>query len=1190
MKNTRKTLRIVWCSAVMALTAMIPQETKAAPYATSLTNNSGVISFRLNEAANSVAVIFTNLSGTLVTSNLGPKTLGLTVTNLFVPGNFTISVTNSANPGYVSGTVLQVSADGTNGTATNTLRFPTPRGVAVNKNPGSPYFGRIYVANATGGAATRAVGAGLYALNGDYSDAVGQGTNSRTAGIPDLALNNGNTPWRLEVGEDSQLYVSGFTTGRSNLYVVDPNLLTGTNVLAGGNGRIPSSVIAKGSLAGGDLVLYAMDSDYTATSDNKLNHIIKYPIGAGPLPFSLTQTNVTIDTNTLESITNIVNLATNVDNLAVLNIAGVTVDLAAGPDGKFYPAQNRSDGFEGGVFVVDPAVDGGPFNPVPDGLWDYVYDSRSDSIGNYGQTVDLLRQTRGVTISPDGQYMALIRDDNLIWVIKLVNGIPDLSTRKSLATSPNTTIGRDITFDAANNIYTVSSGQAVLRAYSPGYRSIAQTSSQGTFTFTNILPSTTVTIAATVPSATEDINDPLGTNAPGVFTFTREGDVSQPLTVNYAISGTATRALDYATNGLGGIIPVINGLVTFAAGESTTNIFIAVRDDSLGEATETVIFTITGSTNYLVGGTGAATIQIFDDGDLPAVSITNLGGSYSLLPGRPAKFKLSMPIAYISDLTVNISLSGTAASGVDYADSPTFSVLIKQGIISTNFTVTPLGNSLTNAKTIVATVLPGAGYTNDIIISATNVLRPDYLVPGAVVFSDNFDTDTSASWAAKLFSGTNSDATFSYDYSLIGVPSAPHSTGGSTKGLRLRARIAGTNNANEGISVSPIGKSFTNDYRLRFDLWMNYNGPLPGGGGGSSEFFTTGLGVSEARTNITTVAALPGSSVIFAVDGDGGFGEATGDYIVSTNGTAIASTNIYWAGARDNFAGYYSEFGELPAPAAQVALYPGPTAGANQTGLGQIGSLSFAWHDVVMTKSGTVYTWIVDGLTIASINYGTATVGTNISFGYQDINTSVMDNILVNNAIVDNVTVERIISTNSLLANLAISSTTLSPAFAPGTASYAATNAFASSPVTVTATAAGSTAASLRLSVNGGSLIALTNGVGSIPQALSLNPNTNTLSVRVVSEDGLSTNFYSALITLLPSQTPPVITNSYDGSAVTFTWPTSHVGYRLLAQTNTLGAGLGTNWFPVAGASVTNKVVIPVNAANPTVFYKLVYP
>jgi hypothetical protein len=1010
LKSMFNPCRLIAIGAVLASAALFPvQSLQATPYASSLTNNSGTISFRLNERAGSVAVVYTNLTGDTIITNLGTLSAGLTITNLAIPGNFTVAVTNSANAGYLGGATLQISNDSTNGTSTNTLRFNAPRGVAINTNPASPYFGRIYVANAVAGTSTRSVGDGIYMLNADYSDAVGQGTNARTGGITAFtntiagSTDDGNTPWHLEIGEDNQLYIADFSTTNGNIYVTDPDVTVGTNVLVGfgapgtpnaspHHGRIGSSVIAQGSLAKGNLVIYAIDSDIGYSGGGGIvgaNHIVKWEIGAGPLPVDIA--------------------VTNVDNASLLPDVGITSDLDRGPDGKFYTLQNRSAGTEGGIFVVDPAVDGGPFYPTPDGLWDEVFDSRAATIGvldGGAQTNDLLRISRAVKISPDGQFMAIIRDDNQIWVINLVSGIPDLTTARLIATTPTTTIGRDISFDAAGNIYTVSSGQAVLRAYSPGYTTVAQTGSQGTFSVVNTLPDNAVSIAASDPNASE----PGGLNGDtGTFTFSRTGDASQPLTVNYSVSGTATRGVDYVTNGASGSIPVINGAITFASGDSTTNVTVDVIDDNLAEAPETVIFTLTASTNYASGFPNTSTVTIADDGDIPSVAITNQGiGSYELIPGRPAKFTLTSPLAYTSPLTVKIGLSGTAVSGVDYTNASTFNVTYAAGTTTTNFTVTPMGNSLTNSKTIIATILTGTGYVASTPSSATNILRADFIPPTSALFADNFDTDTTANWVTNAINADN-DATFNYDYSADGVPVAPHTIGGTTRGLRLRSHLGALSPAT-AISVSPIALSLPGDYRIRFDLWMNFNGPAPGGGAGSSEYFTTGVGVSETHTNVagesagTPIAAwgnAAGSCVILAVDGDGGFAESTGDFIVYSNNVAInANTNVYPAGARDNFASYYAEFGEITPPSAQTTLFP------TQTGSDNVGTLSYAWHDVVITKQGTNVTWIIDGLTIANTTYSLPFAGSNFSLGYEDINASVTAIPRMNMAIVDNLTVE----------------------------------------------------------------------------------------------------------------------------------------------------------------------------------------
>jgi fibronectin type 3 domain-containing protein len=57
-----------------------------------------------------------------------------------------------------------------------------------------------------------------------------------------------------------------------------------------------------------------------------------------------------------------------------------------------------------------------------------------------------------------------------------------------------------------------------------------------------------------------------------------------------------------------------------------------------------------------------------------------------------------------------------------------------------------------------------------------------------------------------------------------------------------------------------------------------------------------------------------------------------------------------------------------------------------------------------------------------------------------------------------------------------------------------------------------------------------------------------------------------------------------------FNWPADHTGWRLQAQTNAPGAGLGTNWVTVSGSTGTNAIAIPVGNTNGSVFFRLVYP
>jgi hypothetical protein len=63
----------------------------------------------------------------------------------------------------------------------------------------------------------------------------------------------------------------------------------------------------------------------------------------------------------------------------------------------------------------------------------------------------------------------------------------------------------------------------------------------------------------------------------------------------------------------------------------------------------------------------------------------------------------------------------------------------------------------------------------------------------------------------------------------------------------------------------------------------------------------------------------------------------------------------------------------------------------------------------------------------------------------------------------------------------------------------------------------------------------------------------------------------------------PVLGVSQTGSQLTFSWTGS---FKLQSQTNTLSAGLGTNWLDYPGGS-TSPVSVTVDPANPAVFFRL---
>jgi hypothetical protein len=274
-----------------------------------------------------------------------------------------------------------------------------------------------------------------------------------------------------------------------------------------------------------------------------------------------------------------------------------------------------------------------------------------------------------------------------------------------------------------------------------------------------------------------------------------------------------------------------------------------------------------------------------------------------------------------------------------------------------------------------------------------------------ILFQDDFDAGTSgSSWTARL-SGADAVANFAFDYGTLGIPSAPNSVGGSTIGMGfLVNQSAGVF---QGISATPNGQSFAGDFRMTFDLWFNYVGPLGVGGSGTTQLGSFGWGVDGASAEW----AGGSSGVMFAASLDGG---SSSDYRLYKNNVNDTTASTYAAGGQNGSLAYYAVFGGESAPAAQVALFPG------QTGVTDAGETAFRWYEVTIDKVGNNIAWAIDGTPIASSTLdGVALSGDNIFFGMFDSNagSSTDPNDFLNTAIYDNVVV---VPEPSVLALLAL--------------------------------------------------------------------------------------------------------------------------------------------------------------------------
>jgi hypothetical protein len=851
-----------------------------------------------------------------------------------------VMVTRSAPAGYA-----QISTDAfqdANGVYVN--KFEQARGIAVNKNPASPSFGRIFIANGrvgTTGTPARTTSDGVYLINSDDSVALDTGVTPRTAGLPFTTVADTASPLRLTIGKDDNLlYITDLSDPSGGLWVSDLDVATNavaTNVLqnigdtnfgATNHGSIYSAVV-EGSIGAGNLRIFTMDEDLTP-----LKSAWRYDINAGPLPATNAQ----------------ISLGQGMINAAIKLVKG-------GVSNYLYASQNRSVGNDAPnirIFTVDGTA-------ITNSL-----DASRQLLGN-PTAVDILRNTTSIDISPDGNTLALLRGSAFgsVLLVPLTNGIFNFAATNSfsLGASASSDNNRDIAYDIAGNLYVVNTASEWFRIYAKGGASVAISGTDGTFALS--VPPTLVSVTNSVATANEQ--GPVN----GVFTVTRSGDTSVPLTINYTLAGTATAGSDYTT---------LPGSVTFAAGASSTNITVQVINDSTPELTETVIINLTGSASYGVIA-GSATVSILDN-EPTELSIALSQTENRLLEGNSAAkvgFTVTRKGLIGPSVTANLAYAGTATLGADYNAPGT--LVIPASAATAKFNLTSIDDeTYEGTETVNVSVVAGTGYAVGTPVSASAVVIDDDYPSGALLFSDNFDSNSSTNWTINSNDGgIDSAADFAYDYSQLFVPAVPGGSG--TTGLRFRLNEQ-TGAQRNAISASPIGLDLSGDYRLKFKAWINYNGPMLDGGSGSTMHLTAGVGTTPDHANLALSGASDG--IWFDVDGDGGSTFTIGDanaYVASA--LEADDSGVYAAGTTNNPRAttnpYYSVWGGLTAPAAQLANFP------SQTGTSQAGNMGMAWHTFVITKATNAVTWLIDGIPIATVPADATTLSTNLFVGFEDL-------------------------------------------------------------------------------------------------------------------------------------------------------------------------------------------------------------
>ena len=180
--------------------------------------------FTLNEDASSVFITVYKEGETLTSYNAGALNKGAQViTNPFGTTNYdTWSVTASSRPVAYP---VKISDD------SPIFQFYSGRGVAVDNNPESPFFGRVYVSESAGGLISegtpvnpRTTQKGIYILDAALSDVTNQGAKSYTGNIAWGANVNASyqyAPRGIATDASGKVYISDSSFGNSGIYIMD---------------------------------------------------------------------------------------------------------------------------------------------------------------------------------------------------------------------------------------------------------------------------------------------------------------------------------------------------------------------------------------------------------------------------------------------------------------------------------------------------------------------------------------------------------------------------------------------------------------------------------------------------------------------------------------------------------------------------------------------------------------------------------------------------------------------------------------------------------------------------------------------------------------------------------------------------------------------------------------------------------
>jgi hypothetical protein len=372
------------------------------------------------------------------------------VTNL-VEGVYSVSIT-AGSAGY--GTWTNITDDGSN------FMVVAPRGVSVNQNTNSPFYGRVFVANAPN--AQEGGVPGIFKCNADGSPADEGGFSTGGYGW----RGGGYSPWKMAMGPDDRLYVDDFAN-QGIVLAFDPTI----------NGNSLCQVIGTN------------------------NYPTQYPnLQLSGLAFTTTGSNMQIwmpDENPYGSA-GIMSWEITSDGAAATNDMGTIIvpvdpyfltqapyDLALDTNGYIYTIQYLTNDYPAYALMSFP-----PDDTAPEYFADWADAMYPELLKAYGVAVDPTASFVAVAVlgqSGDPEYDST----GGLYLFRATNGqfMADLDQTGGDAYY-------DVAWDNAGNLYALDDTAQVWRVYSPPGANQATTIAVPFIQAYNVLTAPSLTNAA----------------------------------------------------------------------------------------------------------------------------------------------------------------------------------------------------------------------------------------------------------------------------------------------------------------------------------------------------------------------------------------------------------------------------------------------------------------------------------------------------------------------------------------------------------------------------------------------------------------------------------------------------------------------------------------------------------------------